>query len=353
MKLTMAVAALVATTALAIVSQPVEARALKVQTSQNSGISTFNFITEKWAPKLAKMTDGAVKIDLLPIGSVVPYRDTLNATSMGILDGDLTAIGYFSGLDPALALMGDLVAGYDNPDQMQMFCEVGGGKELLQKIYDEINPGVHVVGCGPYNKEALVSRVPIRAVADFQGKKVRSPEGLPSDLFARMEASPVSLPQSEVFTALDKGVVDASDASAYSNNQKAGMHEIARYPIYPGIHSMSMLQFTLNQELWDGLSEAQKAIVETWWQAMMVDLRRFSFEEDQKAVAEDLAGGKVEIVDWPQSERDKLRGIAQEAWKSYADRSELAREAYEAHLKFMKSIGLNADASEAAETSSN
>lgn len=314
---------------------------LNVQTSQNSGISTFNYISETWAPKLKEMTDGEVAIEFLPIGSVVPHRDTLNAVSMGILDGDLTAIGYFSGLEPALALMGDLVAGYDTPEQMQMFCARGGGKEMLQKIYDEVSPGVHVVGCGPYNKEALVARVPIRNVADFEGKKIRAPEGLPSDLFARMGASAVSLPQSEVFTALDKGIVDGADASAYSNNQKAGMHEIAPYPIYPGIHSMSMLQFTLNQDVWEGLSEAQRAMVEVWWQAMIVDLRRYSLEEDQKAVAQDKKGGNVEVVNWSQEERDKLRKIAQKAWSSYAERSNLAQQALDAHLEFMKSIGLS------------
>lgn len=314
---------------------------LKVQTSQNSGISTFNYITETWAPKLEAMTAGEVTIEFLPIGSVVPYRDTLDAVSMGVLEGDLTAVGYFSGREPSLALMGDLVAGYDTPEQMQMFCARGGGKEMLQTIYDKISPGVHVVGCGPYNKEAFVARVPIRSVADFEGKKVRSPEGLPSDLFARMGASPVSLPQSEVFTALDKGVVDAADASAYSNNQKSGMHEIAPYPLYPGIHSMSMLQFTINQDVWDGLSPADQAAIEVWWEAMIVDLRRYSLEEDQKAVAADLEGGKVEIINWSQEERDKLRGIAEQAWASYAKRSDLAQQAFDAHLAYMQSIGLS------------
>lgn len=333
---------LAATSALAIsVAGTAWAVDLRVQTSQNSGISTFNYISETWAPKLEAMTGGEVTIEFLPISSVVPYRDTLDAVSMGVLEGDLTAIGYFSGRDPALALMGDLVAGYDTPEQMQMFCTRGGGKEMLQKIYDEVSPGVHVIGCGPYNKEAFVARVPIRGVADFEGKKVRSPEGLPSDVFARMGASPVSLPQSEVFTALDKGVVDAADASAYSNNQKAGMHEIASYPLYPGIHSMSMLQFTLNQDVWDGLSDADKAALEIWWQAMIVDLRRYSLEEDQKAVAADIESGEVEIIDWSQEERDKLRAIAEEAWQSYASRSELAQEAFDTHLAYMKSIGLS------------
>ena len=55
----------------------------------------------------------------------------------------------------------------------------GIAKEMLQKIYDSILPGkIHVLGCGPYGKEALVSKVPIKGVADLKGVKIRSPEGL-------------------------------------------------------------------------------------------------------------------------------------------------------------------------------
>ena len=66
--------------------------------------------------------------------------------------------------------MGDLIAGYDTPDQYQEYCMHGGGKEMLQKIYDSLMPGkIKVLGCGPYGKEAFVSTVPIRGVADLKG----------------------------------------------------------------------------------------------------------------------------------------------------------------------------------------
>ena len=110
----------------------------------------------------------------------------------GILDADLNAVSYFSGRDPALAVIGDLIAGYDTVDQVRTFCQYGGGKEILQKLYDKYTKGrVHVVGGGPYAKEAFVSTVPIRGVADFKGVKVRSPEGLGAEVFKRVGAAPV------------------------------------------------------------------------------------------------------------------------------------------------------------------
>ena len=145
------------------------------------------------------MTSGKIGIDVLPTKSVVPHRETIDAVANGTIDGDLNAVSYFSGRDPAFAIIGDLIAGYDTVDQVRTFCQYGGGKEILQKLYDKYAKGRgHVVGCGPYAKEAFVSTVPIRGVADFKGVKVRAPEGLAAEVVKRAGAAMVSLPFSEV-----------------------------------------------------------------------------------------------------------------------------------------------------------
>ena len=209
--------AIAATAMLVTTGVAVEAKTLKVQASSKAGDWAHRFMTDKWAPKLKTMTSGKIGIDVLPTKSVVPHRETIDAVANGILDGDLNAVSYFSGRDPAFAIIGDLIAGYDTVDQVRTFCQYGGGKEILQKLYDKYTKGrVHVVGCGPYAKEAFVSTVPIRGVADFKGVKVRSPEGLAAEVFKRVGAAPVSLPFSEVYTALETKVIDAAEASAPS-----------------------------------------------------------------------------------------------------------------------------------------
>jgi TRAP-type mannitol/chloroaromatic compound transport system substrate-binding protein len=326
------------------ISPAMAQRTLKVQTSQSAGDFTFIYMTEEWAPKIEVMSGGQLKLELLPAGSVVPYRETMDAVANGILDGDLTAISYFAGRDPAFAIIGDLIAGYDTTDQVQTFCMLGGGKEVLQVAIDAATGGaVHVIGCGPYAKEALVAITPIRTVEDFQGIKIRSPEGLAAEVFRRAGATPVALPFSEVFTSLEKGIVDAADASAYVNNDNTGMHKIAKYPIYPGIHSMAVLQFTLNQELWESLDPQLQTILEVWYYAAYNDLRRYADIKDQEMVQRDKSGGGpegIEVVNWPQVERDKFRSLAVGAWKDFAAQGEIARQAFEAHIKYMESVGL-------------
>ncbi|MGP9568973.1 TRAP transporter substrate-binding protein DctP [Halomonas sp. AOP5-B2-8] len=314
---------------------------LSVQTSTQSGGFSFRYLNDNWVSQLSEMTNGEVTVEFLPIGSIVPAKDTPEAVAAGVLGGDLTSVAYFAGRNPAFAILGDLIAGYDTPAQVQQFCDEGGGSEALQELWDSTLPNmIHVVGCGAVSKEALVSAVPIRGVADLQGIKIRSPEGLAATVFQAAGASPVNISFSEVFTSLEKGVVDAADASAYVNNDQNGFHQIAPYPLYPGIHSMAVHQFTVNKRIWDDLSsEAQQGLQE-WYYAAYDDLMKALYEEDQKLVARDQENPDIEVIDWSQEDRDAFREIAADVWEATAAKSPQARQALDAQLAFMKSIGL-------------
>lgn len=329
-----------AATASLACSVTAQARTLKIQTSFSASHISLAHLNTNWIPKLKEMTNGSLEIELLPVGAVVPHKETPEAVAMGILDGDLTTPSYFSGKDPAFALMGDLIAGYDRPDQIQDFCMHGGGKELLQKLFNEYQPGVHVIGCSSEKREAFVSKVAINGVDDLKGLKIRTPEGLAADVFKRAGAAPVSLPGSEVYSALEQSVIDAADSSAYANNDASGMHKVAKFPIYPGIHSMPFMQFTVSDLAWNKLSETEQQALSEWFIAAYDDIRVVLDAKDKELVARDKAAGELTIIDWPQGERDKFRKIAQQSWEAFAAASPLAKEAYETHVKFMKSKGL-------------
>ena len=314
----------------------------KVQTSMTAGESFYTNIQKHWLPRLAEMTGGELQIELTPVGSVVPYNETMDAISQGILQGDITSTVYFSGRSKAFAILGDLISGYETPDQIAMFCYHGGGRELIQEAFDTYaGGGVKVVGCGAIARESFTSKVPIRGIEDLKGVKVRSPEGLAANVFERAGASPVALPASEVHTSLDKGVIDAADFSSYTMDESVGLHEIATYPIYPGIHSMPVIQFTVNQAAYDSLTPAQQTILDVWYRAMIADLAMMNEITDRELVARDMAeGSEVEVINWSKEDRDKLRAIAAEAWAEFAEGDDLTKRAYEANIEFMKKIGL-------------
>lgn len=340
-----AAAAALAFTAAASVGAAAET-ALRIQTSMNAGESFYVNMDKYWVPRLAEMTGGEVTIELAPAGAIVPYNETMDAVANGILSGDFTTTVYFAGRSRAFSLIGDLIAGYDRPEQVSAFCYHGGGKEMLQSIYDEMTGGqVVVVGCSPVAREAFVSKVPIRGVDDMKGKKIRAPEGLAAEVFKRAGASVVVLPSSETYTGIDKGVVDAADFSTYTMNDSVGFEKVAKFPIYPGIHSMPIQQLTINKSVWDELTPAQRQIIDIWYRGLIDDLRMRNEISDRELVARDAAdtASGIEIVNWPQAERDKFRAIAAEAWAEYAKGDPLAEKAYQANADFMRRTGLLKD----------
>jgi len=317
---------------------------VKIQTAMAAGSFTLSYLQEHWVSKIEAMTGGEIKFEILPSQSVVPHREVMAAVEAGILQGDLNAVAYYAGKDPAFGLMGDLIAGYDDVYQFQTFCRFGGGREVLQKLYDKYAGGkVHVVGCGPFSKEGLVSSKPIRTVEDFKGVKIRAPEGMASEVFRRLGAAPTAIPFPETYTAVEKKIVDAADASSYTNNASLGFHKIAKFPIFPGIHSMAVLNFTINKDVWEKIGPQGQAAFETWYLAAWTDMSRASDIEDRKLAAADRTGkgvSGIEVIDWSQEERDKLRAVAEKVWADYSKGSELAEEAYKAHLNFMQTLGL-------------
>lgn len=315
----------------------------KIQTSMVAGDSYYVMLQDHWLDRLSAMTNGQIKMELTPIGSVVPHTETMNAVGQGILQGDFTSTTYFAGRDKVFALMGDLIAGYDNPMQLTMFCYHGGGREILQEAFDRYTGGtVQVVGCGAIAKEALVSKARIATLADMKGKKIRSPEGLAAEVFRRAGASPVAMPPSETYTALDKGVVDAADNSSYTMDKSVGMHKVAKFPIYPGIHSMPVIQFTVNKAIWNKLTPAQQKAVDAWYLAAIYDMAMRNEMEDRVNVAADKAdkSSGVTVIDWSQADRDGFRALAAGAWKDFAEGSPLAKKAYEANIAYMQKLGL-------------
>ena len=85
----------------------VSAKNIKVQASSKAGDWAHKFMTEKYAPRLKAMPGGSLSLTVLRTKSVVHHRETIDAVANGIQDGDLKAISYFAGRDPAFAIIGD------------------------------------------------------------------------------------------------------------------------------------------------------------------------------------------------------------------------------------------------------
>lgn len=294
-------------------------------------------LNEKFAERVKLMSGGRLLIEALPGGSIVAPTESLDAVASGVLDAQQAGTGYWPGKDAAFSLLGDLQGGWENPRQAQEWLEYGGGKELVRELYAKFN--AHFVTGIWYGAESLVSKKPLRTLADFKGLKIRAPVGMGQDIFTILGAAPVNLPGSEVYTSLERGVVDASDWGTLSMNQGLGYHKLAKYPSYPGFHSMPMGDVAVNMKRWNALPEDLKLIVEVAARDFSREMVELNGLEDIR-VATEAASHGVEPISLSPEERRKFREIARGVWKQYAGRSEMAQRVYDSQMAFMTKLGL-------------
>ncbi|WP_460088077.1 TRAP transporter substrate-binding protein [Roseibium sp. LAB1] len=323
--------------ALSVLSAPAAAMAADYnwtfQTSETAGEPGF-INKQKWAESVEAMSGGRIAIEILPIGAVVPHTDTLDAVGSGILQGHLTDPSYFAGKDPAFAMMGNLVGAWSDPFELIGFMQSGGGHELYAELVEPY--GVHFIGAAATEPEAFVSSVPIRSVEDLKGVKMRAPEGMVYEIFSKAGASPVALPGSEVFTALDKGVVQAADYTVFATNQSQGMNDVAHYPLYPGFHSLPLIDISMTKSIWDELPDDLKAILNASVDKFIFDHVYSVRKLDAAAVEEAKANPEIEIVNWSGDERAKFRRIAQQEWENWAGKNDLTQRYYDAVVAYLK-----------------
>ncbi|MCR4264647.1 TRAP transporter substrate-binding protein [Nitratireductor sp. ZSWI3] len=309
----------------------------KFQSSDPAGNPNFE-LQQGWAKALGEKTGGKVKVELLPVGSVVEHQETQDAIAAGILDGHITDTSYFAGKDPAFALIANPVGAWSDPQQMFDFMAEGGGKELMNELVEPY--GLHFIGATTPGLEAFVSKVPLDGVDDLKGLKLRAPEGLVQQVFAAAGAAPVNLPGSEVFTSLDKGVIEAADYTVFSTNQAQGLNDVAPHPVYPGFHSMPLVEISMNKEKWDALPDDIKAAFEEtvaeFAQHQVAELAK----SDLEAVAAAKEGGKITVHDWSAEERAKFRKIAIGEWEKAAAKSQNAQKVYEVLTAYLTEKGL-------------
>jgi TRAP-type mannitol/chloroaromatic compound transport system substrate-binding protein len=309
----------------------------KIQSSDPAGDKNYQ-VQQEWAERVETLSGGRLDIELLPVGSVVKHTETLDAIKMGILDGHITATGYFSGKDPAFGLIGNTVGAWSSTQQLLQFINYGGGYELMTELYAPY--GVKFVGGSTTGVESFVSKVPLDGVDDLKGLKLRAPEGLVQQVFAAAGAAPVNLPGSEVFTGLSKGVIDAADYTVFSTNQKAGMNDVAPHPVQPGFHSLPLIDISVSQKKWDKLPEDLQEILTVSVRDFAQDITTQLRIADQKAVAEAQANPAITLHNWSDEERKKFREIARTQWELFAKSSDNAQKVYDVLTQYLTENGL-------------
>ncbi|MEQ8293258.1 MAG: TRAP transporter substrate-binding protein [Roseovarius sp.] len=328
--MTAGVAALMAAQAMA---EPVT---LRVQTHYATEHPTGKQLAE-WADDISVMSGGDITVEMFYSSSVVASTETFDAAINGIIDCDATSGAYQTGKNPAFQFVGDIMGGYETPWQQYSWLYYGGGYDAAQELYNAQN--MQLVGWSIYGQESLSSSTPIAGMEDMKGWKFRSPPGMETEIFEKLGASPIVMDFTEIFTALETGIIDGADASGLYNNVGLGLYDIVKHATYPGFHSMPSDHLACNLDVWNGLTDQQRRIIDTAWQKVSFQIA-LSNGKNNSAAASELREQGVTLHDWSEEDRAAFREAAQESWEEWGSRSPEAAAILESHKTYLRQLGL-------------
>lgn len=283
------------------------------------------------------MSNGEITVEMFYSSSVVKSVETFDAAATGILDCDMTGGGYQTGKNPAFQFVGDIMGGYATPYQQLSWLYFGDGFAAADELYGKY--GMKLVGWWVYGQESFASSKPLRNAADFKDWKFRSPPGLETEIMANLGAKPIVMDFTEIFTALETGIIDGADASGLANNQSLGLYDIVKHANFPGFHSMPSDHLACNKAVWDGMPEHHKRIMDTAMQKLALQTA-LTFEKKNAEAAAELTAQGVTLHEWSAEDMVAFRGAAQKAWQGWAEKTPEARALVDSHMAYLSQLGL-------------
>lgn len=191
----------------------------------------------------------------------------------------------------------------------------GNGLKLYQEMYDTNGYNVKVLPCAIIAPEtAGWFPKPIDKPEDLQGLKMRF-FGLGGIVMSKLGVSVSLLPGGEIFPALEKKAIDATEFSMPAIDKLLGFHKLVKYNYFPGWHQQATIfELMINKDEWNKMNESQQAIIENACKASMAE----SFAEGEAAqfaqITENAEKNGVHNLRW----NDTMLAAFKSAWDEVA-----------------------------------
>jgi TRAP-type mannitol/chloroaromatic compound transport system substrate-binding protein len=291
---------------------------------------------ERIADLVEEMSNGQMKITVYGAGEQVPAFGVFDAVSSGSHQMGHSGGYFWKGKVPAAQFFTGVPFGL-TADEINAWTNRGGGLELWREIYEPFNiypipagnTGTQMFGW--FNKE-------INSLEDIKGLKMRIP-GIGGEVLKRAGGIPVTLPGGELFTALQTGVIDATEWVGPYNDLTFGFQQTAKYYYYPGWHEPgSMLELLINKDAWDSLPKHLQVIIETASKAVNQDILDEYTARNNKALRELVDVHGVELRRLPDDVIAEFKIIANEILEENASEDETVNKVYQSYLKFKNEV---------------
>ena len=260
-----------------------------------SGGHWYDVGIKGYAETVEKITSGRVKINVFPAGALGPALKVSETVKLGIAEAGYGWGGYDWSIDRTGALFGSWPGG-PNPEEYMMWMINGNGGDLLAEWRME-KFDVVSVPCGVTETEIFMhAHKPVRTVEDLEGLKLRTSSAW-AEIAPKLGVSTVVLPGSEVFSALERKVVDAVEWGGPGGNVQEGLDSIAPYVMLPGVHSRgAMMDCLFNKDAWAKIPESDQELLKLAGQWMLQTTYLAYTDLDLKAYETLKSEGKAEII---------------------------------------------------------
>ena len=287
----------------------------------------------RFARNVEIMSGGRFEIIVDSPGRHKAPLSVLDMVRSGAYEMGHSASYYYKGKDPATTFFTTTPFGM-NPTEMNAWYYYGGGIELLNKVYARHNVvafpagNTHIQMGGWFRKE-------IKSVQDLKGLKIRMP-GHAGEVVGRAGMNPVSIPPGELYTALERGTIDAVEWVGPANDIKMGFHKIAPF-YYTGWHEPGAeLHVFINKPKFEVLPDDLKAIIVIAAKEVSFDMLSESFYRNAIAWEEMKNQSEIKIRTLPEDVLDLFKKANEELLDEVSAKSQLAMEVIASQRAFLK-----------------
>jgi len=315
-----------------VIAQP------KVQWRMSTAFTAVFDIHHGAAQRLAKvveeMSGGRFRIEVFPGGQIMPPFACFDAASQGKIEAFVGTPQYWNGKEPAIEWFATIPFGM-NAEGMAAWYYQGDGLKLMEETYAAFNlvprPATAVAPqmAGWFRKK-------MNTIGDYKGLKMRIPN-LGGKVYARAGATTVLTPGNEIYAALERGVIDASEWVGPHDDMKLGLHKTARYYYYPGWHEPgTTLDFGFNKKAYEALpADLQRMLDHAAAAVQVYGLTDF---HTKNAIAlgrlKTEFKGKVEVLQLPVPVLRDLKKLSAEVVREESEKTPMARKVHASFTKF-------------------